>query len=82
MRERSAARKRDHPNQDDNGNTHGYATVNKKKAPFREPCSLSQSTLLAVLAEVFDGADHLAGVAVLVIVPRDNLHLIAVIADF
>ena len=33
------------------------------------------------LREVLDGADHLAGVAVLVVVPGHDLHLIGVIVD-
>ena len=33
------------------------------------------------LREVLDGANHLAGVAVLVVVPGDDLNLIGVVVD-
>ena len=33
------------------------------------------------LSEVLNGADHLAGVAVLVVVPGHDLHLIGVVVD-
>ena len=33
------------------------------------------------LSEILDGADHLAGVGVLVVVPRDDLDLIGVVVD-
>ena len=33
------------------------------------------------LGEILDGADHLAGVAVLVVVPGHDLHLIGVVVD-
>ena len=33
------------------------------------------------LGEVLDGADHLAGVGVLVVVPGHDLHLIGVVVD-
>ena len=35
-----------------------------------------ENTGLFELGEVLDGADHLAGVAVLVVIPSNNLHLI------
>ena len=38
-----------------------------------------ENTGLFELGEVLDGADHLAGVAVLVVIPSNNLHLIGVL---
>ena len=38
-------------------------------------------TELLQLREVLDGADHLAGVAVLVVIPGHDLHLIGVVVD-
>ena len=36
---------------------------------------------LLQLGEILDGADHLAGVAVLVVIPGHDLHLIGVVVD-
>ena len=43
--------------------------------------SKSQQNQLLQLGEVLDGADHLAGVAVLVVVPGHDLDLIGVLVD-
>ena len=40
-----------------------------------------ENTGLFELGEVLDGADHLAGVAVLIVIPSNNLHLIGVLCD-
>ena len=49
-----------------------------RKRYFSQP-SKSQEFQLAQLSEVLDGANHLRGVAVLVVVPGNNLHLIGVL---
>ena len=36
---------------------------------------------LTQLGEILDGTNHLAGVAVLVVIPRHNLHLISILVD-
>src|SRR5699024_10625814 len=58
---------------------------NKKGPPARKLAALIRSLeyppYLAVLSEVLDGADHLRGVAVLVVVPGHDLNLIGVIVD-
>ena len=56
-----------------------------KKRPAGEPVGLWFSQYregLAQLGEVFDGANHLRGVGVLVIIPRNNLNLIQIITDW
>src|SRR5699024_12792980 len=56
---------------------------NKKGPPARKLAALLRSLVyppnLAVLGEVLDGADHLRGVAVLVVVPGHDLNLIGVV---
>src|SRR5699024_11277764 len=58
---------------------------NKKGPPARKLAALLRSLVyppnLAVLGEVLDGADHLRGVAVLVVVPGHDLNLIGVVVD-
>ncbi len=41
----------------------------------------TQHNQLLQLSEVLDGANHLAGVAVLIVVPGHNLNLIGVVVD-
>src|SRR5699024_7657761 len=61
------------------------AEATKKGPPARKLAALLRSLVyppnLAVLGEVLDGADHLRGVAVLVVVPGHDLHLIGVVVD-
>ena len=47
---------------------------------YNKPRLLPGAELLQ-FREVLDGADHLAGVAVLVVVPRNNLHLVGIIRN-
>src|SRR5699024_6780762 len=58
---------------------------NKKGPPARKLAALLRYLVyppnLAVLGEVLDGADHLRGVAVLVVVPGHDLNLIGVVVD-
>jgi len=44
-------------------------------------CALCILNLLK-FCQVLDGANHLAGVAVLVVVPANNLYLVGVVVDF
>ena len=45
------------------------------------PRGCADASALLQFGEVLDGADHLAGVAVLIVVPGNDLHLIGVIID-
>ena len=49
--------------------------------PFSPSGANGSDRFSAQLSEVLDGADHLAGVAVLVVVPGHDLHLIGVVVD-
>ena len=59
-----------------------FSAGKQKKAPCVYTMPFSYKNRLAVLAEVFDSSDHLTGIRIFVIIPRNNLNLICVVVDF
>ena len=60
---------------------HTYRTCQyKNKSALAEASALCELKLVK-LCEVLDCTNHLAGVGVLVVVPRNNLYLVGVVVD-
>ena len=58
-----------------------YTVILYKKRHFRIIRNAEARFLLLDLSEIFNGTNHLAGVAVLVIIPGNNLYLIGIIVN-
>ena len=67
------------------GTRHWKVKLQKKKRFHSESllfCICFTNFNLCKLCEIFDGSNHLAGIRVFVVVPRNNLNLIGIIVNF
>ena len=58
-----------------------YCFLGKKMPCLKKAGHKRSLNLFSDLCEVLDGADHLAGVGVLIVVPCNDLYLIGVVVD-